>query len=283
MDTMNLKKYRSKIRGMKLLKLTSTLLLLLLGIGNSYAQGDFCSPGKGSFKAGERLTFKVFYNMGFIWLHAGNAEFSTRAEELGNHKVLHIRGDGRTVKSYEWFYKVNDQYETYLDQETMLPLRFVRNVNEGDMSFRHDVTFVRNQQKAVSAGKEYPVPQCTQDVLSAIYFARNINYDNFHPGDRIPFDMFLDDKVYSLYIKYLGKETIETKMGRFHAIKIAPLLIEGTIFSGGEKMVVWVSDDKNHLPLRVDSPIIIGSIKVDLMAYENLQNPFDAMIKRFQG
>jgi hypothetical protein len=92
--------------------------------------------------------------------------------------------------------------------------------------------------------------------------------------------MFLDDKLYSLYIKYVGKEEIETKMGTYRAIKIVPLLIEGTIFKGGEKMTVWVSDDENHLPLRVDSPILVGSIKVDLVSYDSLRNPFTSMIKK---
>jgi len=90
--------------------------------------------------------------------------------------------------------------------------------------------------------------------------------------------MFLDDKVYSLYIKYIGKEVIKTKMGTYNSIKISPLLIEGTIFKDGEKMTVWVSDDDNHLPLRVDSPILVGSIKVDLVGYENLRNPFSSLI-----
>jgi hypothetical protein len=92
--------------------------------------------------------------------------------------------------------------------------------------------------------------------------------------------MFLDDKVYNLYIKYIGKEKITTRMGTYNAIKITPLLIEGTIFKDGEKMNIWVSDDENHLPLRVDSPIIVGSIKVDLIDYENLRNPFSSMISQ---
>jgi hypothetical protein len=124
------------------------------------------------------------------------------------------------------------------------------------------------------------VPNCIQDVLSTIYYARNIDYNKFKPGDKIPFSMFLDDQVYNLYIRYGGKEQIETKYGTFRAIKITPLLIDGTIFKGGEKMVVWVSDDANHIPLRIESPILIGSIKVDMMEYTNLMNPFTALIKK---
>jgi hypothetical protein len=135
-----------------------------------------------------------------------------------------------------------------------------------------------NKHLATSNEKAYTIPKCTQDVLSAIFFARNIDYSKYEPGDKIPFNMFLDDKVYSLYIKFVGKEKVVTKMGVFNAIKIVPLLIEGTIFKGGEKMTVWVTDDENHLPLRIESPILAGSIKVDLIDFENLRNTFDGAI-----
>jgi len=92
--------------------------------------------------------------------------------------------------------------------------------------------------------------------------------------------MFLDDKVYNLYIRYVGKQQIETRYGTFNTIKIVPLLIEGTIFKGGEKMAVWVSDDGNHLPVRVDSPILVGSIKVDLMGFDRLRNSLTSLVSK---
>lgn len=244
------------------------------------AQNDFCNIKNTSFKAGEKLIFKVYYNASFIWVNAGTAAFSVEPEEMNGRDVYHVSGVGRTAKSYEWFYKVNDKYETYLDKETLLPHRFIRNVNEGGFRINQDITFSQAKRQAVSDRKVYSIPQCTQDVLSAIYFARNIDYSKYKPGDKIPFNMFLDDKVYSLYIKYVGKETVKTKFGVYNSIKIVPLLIEGTLFTGGEKMTVWVSDDKNHIPLRISSPILVGSIKVDLMDYQNLRNPFDGLVKQ---
>lgn len=257
--------------------ITAALCLQVIGAG---AQNDFCSANNISFREGERLTFKVFYNMGFIWIHAGNANFTTTLEDYNGHKSYHIIGDGKTASSYEWFYKVNDRYETYINTETLAPDRFIRNVHEGSTKIYQDVTFNHEKKFALSKNKVYSITKCTQDVLSAIYFARNIDYNKYNIGDKIPFNMFLDDQLYSLYIKYMGKEVIETKMGKFRAIKIVPLLISGTIFDGGEKMVVWVSDDNNHLPLRVDSPILVGSIKVDLIDYGNLRNPFGACISK---
>ena len=251
---------------------------ILMFCGNLFAQNDFCTARNISFKDGEKLTFRVYYNMGFIWIKAGKAEFTSKLENIGGHKVYHITGDGKTAKSYEWFYKVRDRYETYIDKDDMLPERFVRDVNEGGFKINQDVAFNHHKEEAISNKKAYAITKCTQDVLSAIYYARNIDYNKYNPGDKIPFNMFLDDKLYSLYIKYVGKEDVHTKMGTYHAIKIVPLLIEGTVFSGGEKMTVWVSDDENHLPLRVDSPIAVGSIKVDLIKYDNLRNPFTSMI-----
>jgi hypothetical protein len=111
-----------------------------------------------------------------------------------------------------------------------------------------------------------------------MYYARNINFDKYKAGDKIPFDMFLDDEVYHLYIRYLGKEIIKTRYGKFRAIKFKPLLIKGTIFQGGEKMTAWISDDANHLILRVESPIAVGSIKVDMFGYKNLRHPLTSLV-----
>ncbi len=96
---------------------------------------------------------------------------------------------------------------------------------------------------------------------------------NTNPVIRFPSICFLDDEVYNLYIRYIGKEIIKTRYGKFRAIKFKPMLIKGTIFEGGEKMTVWVSDDRNHIPLRIESPITVGSVKVDMMGYKNLRSP----------
>jgi len=265
---------------MIVLKRLGFSIILSLIFTSAFAQNDFCSIRNHSFQDGERLNFKVYYNMGRIWINAGDAVFTTGTEMMNGRKVFHITGEGRTSKSYEWFYKVHDTYESFIDVESLLPAKFVRNVNEGGFKIYNNVSFNQNVGQAVSTKGIYNIPKCTQDVLSAIYYARNIDYNRYKPGDKIPFNLFLDDKLYSLYIRYVGKERINTRYGTFNAIKIVPLLIEGSIFKGGEKMVVWVSDDNNHLPLRVESPILVGSIKVDLMGYDKLRNPFSSLVSK---
>lgn len=242
------------------------------------AQNEFCNTRNVAFNEGEHLYFKVWYNAGRIWIGAGEAHFNVTLEQLNGKKVYHIVGDGKTLKSYEWFYKVRDKYESWVDASTMQPLKFVRNVNEGGFKIYQNVVFNQAIGQAVSTEGIFNVPKCIQDVISAIYYARNINYDAYKPGAKIPFNMFLDDKVYNLYIRYIGKERIQTRYGTFNTIKIAPLLIQGSIFSGGEKMAIWVTDDANHIPVRIDSPIQVGSIKVDLMGFDKLRNSLTSLV-----
>jgi hypothetical protein len=240
---------------------------------------DFCGVRNTSFVAGEQLTFTVFYNVAGVFVNAGTANFTNTLEKLGGKTVYHIVGDGKTNPSYDWIFKVRDRYETFVDTTTLQPLKFIRNVNEGGYKKYENITFNRNVNTAITTKGVYSVPSCVQDVVSAIYYARNVNFNRYKPGDRIPFSMFLDNEVYNMYIRYLGKEDIKTKYGKFRAIKFKPLLIKGTIFEGGEKMTVWVSDDENKIPVRVESPIVVGSVKVDMMGYKNLRYPLTSLKK----
>lgn len=254
------------------------LITLLLAASLALnADDEFCGIRNTAFQAGETSVFRVYYTLG-VYIAAGEASFTVTPEHLNNRPVYHITGEGKTYSFYDSFFRVRDKYETYMDTASLQPLKFIRNVDEGGYKKYENVTFNRQTNTAVTNNGVFKTPDCIQDVLSAIFYARNINFNKYKPEDKIPFTMFLDNEVYNLYIRYMGKETIKTKYGKFRAIKFKPLLVKGTIFEGGEKMLVWVSDDANHLPLRVESPISVGSIKVDMMNYKNLRYPLTSLL-----
>ncbi len=260
------------------MKKTGFILLLVFSL-QSFSTGDeFCSIRNKAFEDGENITFNVFYSVLGLYVNAGTANFTLTQERLGNKPVYHVVGTGSSNSSYDWIFKVRDSYETYIDTATLKPLKFVRDINEGGFKKYENITFNHQTNTAITTNGVFKVPNCIQDVLSSIYYARNIDFNKYAEGDKIPFMMFLDNEVFNLYIKYLGKETIKTRYGKFRAIKFKPLLVKGTLFEGGEKMTVWVSDDENHLPLRIESPIVVGSVKVDMMQYRNLRHPLSSMI-----
>ena len=260
------------IRNAKFILLVTGLCCLSFKSGNE----DLCELKNTAFKADEEVKMKVFYSAIGLYIGAGEASFTTSLERFNGKPVYHFVGEGKTYPAFDNFFKVRDRYESYVDTTTLLPYRFVRNVDEGGYKKYNNVTFNQSANTAVSTNGVFKITDCMQDVVSMVYCARNINFDKYKPDDKIPFDMFLDDEVYHLYIRYLGKEKIKTRYGRFNAIKIKPLLIKGTIFEGGEKMNAWLSDDANHLLLRAESPISVGSIKVDMMSYKNLRYPLTA-------
>lgn len=250
------------------------VLSLYLNAGN-----DSCGTTNTSFKAGETLTFKAYYTLAGIYVSAGEATFVVNMERLNNKPVYHIVGEGKTYGFYDGFFRVRDRYESIIDTATLQPYKFIRNINEGNFKKNENVTFNQVTHTAVSADSVVKIPPCTQDVISILYNARNINYNSYKVNDKIPVIMYLGNEVYNIYIRYMGKEIVKTKYGKFHALKLRPLLIKGSVFEGGEKMTVWISDDLNHIPLRVESAISVGSIKIDMMENKNIRFPFASLIE----
>jgi hypothetical protein len=257
-----------------------TLLFATVSFIKLSANDDFCGLHNTAFQAGEAVYYTVYYSLAGIYVNAGNAVFTCALDKLNGTPVYHVVGDGKSNPGYDWIFKVRDKYESWFDTATLQPLKFTRNISEGSFKQTDNVSFNKQTSTAITTAGVFKVPACIQDVLSTIYYARNINFGMYKPGDKIPFDMFLDNKVFNLYLRYLGKEVVKTKYGQFNAIKFKPLLVKGTIFKGGEQMVVWVTDDANHLPVRIESPILVGSIKVDLMLYNGLRYPLQALLPR---
>ena len=267
---------------MRLNSLLLSLLLVVSSVVESRSQSVnsnlFCGIRNTAFKADERITYAVYYTVIGLYINAGTAVFSTSLEKINDRPVYHVVGTGTTSSSYDWVYRVRDRYESYIDTATLQPLRFIRDVNEGGYKINQRYDFNKTTNIASTSKGDYKVPACVQDVLSAIYYSRNIDFSKAKIDDKIPFSLFLDYEVFNMYIRYLGKETIKTRYGTFSTIKFKPLLVKGTIFEGGENMTVWVTDDQNRIPVRIESPIVVGKVKVDMMSYANIRYPLRSLI-----
>jgi hypothetical protein len=261
--------------------ITGIVFVLLIALSLPLRAGDdFCGLPNHAFQSNESITYRVYYTVASIYFAAGEATFTCLLDNLNGKPVYHVTGEGKTYSFYDNFFRVRDKYETFIDTSNLQPLKFIRNVNEGSYKKYENISFNKTAHTAITNSGVFKIPDCIQDVLSSMYYMRNIDFDKMKPGDKIPFSMFLDNQVYNLYIRLIGKETIKTKYGKFRSIKFKPLLIKGTIFEGGEKMTVWVTDDANHIPVRVESPISVGSVKVDMMDFKNLRSPLSSLISR---
>ena len=241
---------------------------------------ELCSQSNTSFNAGEKITYTIFYNVIGLYVNAGEAQFTIKPTKWEGEAAFAFTATGHSNRRYDWIFKVRDKYESIVDSKTLLPYFFSRSINEGSFHQNQTLTFnQKSKEVTTQKGLSFKAADCTFDVISAVYAVRNLDFSNLQVNEKVYLNFFLDNELFPSYFKYLGKEIIQTRFGKFKAIKIAPLLVKGSMFEGGELMTIWVTDDDNHVPIRIETPIIVGSIKVDMKSYQGLRHPLNAMIE----
>lgn len=242
-----------------------------------------CASENRAFQSGETIVYKLFYNWNFVWLSAGEVTFTVY--DTGSD--YHVAVRGQTYSSYEWFYKVRDNYESYLDKETLLPKLHIKDVQQGSYTRYDRTVFNQEKGKAVSMRgktrdelkrKEIPLENCMHDLISIVYYARNLDYADMRPQQEIPIQVLMDQEIYKLKVKYLGAENdVRVKgVGKFDTQKFSPQLIAGDVFKEGDEMTIYVSNDQNKIPVLIESPVSVGSVKAVLKSYSGLRHPFTA-------
>lgn len=250
------------------------LLLLALNLFSIsyFAQANYRKVDNVAFKRGEKLGYRIHY--GFIDAAVASIEITEENKKFGDRNTLHIVGTGRSKGSFDFFFKIRDRYETYLDEDAIIPWFFGRRVDEGGYRISQDYLFNHTQRKVNTNGKSIDIWQYTQDMLSGFYYARTLDLSNAKEGDIFSVPTIVDGEMYNLQIKFKGRETIKSDWGKISCLKFVPILQKGRIFKREEDMIVWLSDDNNHIPIRAKADILFGSLKMDLISYSGISTPF---------
>ena len=249
------------------------LILLFSGlIGFTNAQND------SAFDGGEWFKFRMSYSG---WMKAGEATLKVQETTLDGKPVYHVVGKGKTTGPIKLFFKVKDRYESYFDRNKLIPYKFIRDINEGGHTKNIEIAFDQTNQKAHIFNKKHNTRKVidtrpnVQDMVSTFYYLRNnLDVSTLKVGDEIRTDMFFDEENYGFKIKYLGKETLRTKFGKVSCLKFRPYVMAGRVFKEEESLTLWVSADKNRIPLRMKADLAIGSLRADLDAFRGLKHQF---------
>jgi hypothetical protein len=245
-----------------------------------------CAISNTSIGSAEKLVYKAYYNWEFVWVPAGEATFNFK--DKGD--TYEVTVYGKTYKSYDAFFRVRDYFKSVIDKETMYPMNFVRIVEEGNYRKFDSLVFDRKANSAFSfngtsranAKRKYILlNDCTHDLLSVLYYMRNINVNNHKNGDFIPTKLLFDEKIYPIKVRVTERKKSNhiKDVGTFNTVKVIPDLITGTVFKDGNRMHIWVTDDENKVPLLIESPLAVGTAKALLKSYSGLKNPMTSKIK----
>lgn len=228
-----------------------------------------------NIEVGETLTYRIHYG----FLNAGYATLKTTKLSYAGQPHLHVVGTGKSTGAVNAFFKVKDQYESYINLKTGLPSYYVRNIHEGsyrqhlEAKFNHDTNslILMDKKNKDRKNKFINFPKDMQDMLSAFYYLRATKPELLKKGYKKNMNVWIDDEYFPFQIKVVGTQTIRTKFGKINAIKIIPLVKSGRVFKENEGVTLWVSNDENLIPLSMKAKLVVGSLKADLYNYQNVK------------
>jgi len=225
-----------------------------------------------NINAGESITFRVHYG----FLTAGNATLSTTKTSYKGQPAFYVKGVGRTSGAAKAFFKVEDVYESYINEKKE-PLFYVRNVSEGSYTQHLQSTFNPANNTLVLVDKKHTdrpaktvkVPNDVQDILSCFYYLRSM--DNLKVGSVVKMNVWIDDELFPFQLKVVGTEKINTKFGKINCLKIIPSVISGRVFKAKEGVTMWVTNDQNRVPVLIKAELAVGSLKASIDSYANVK------------
>jgi hypothetical protein len=253
------------------------LIIMLLATAGLQAQSEK------TFDVGEWFKFRIHYGL----VNAGYATLEVKEATKNNKKVFHIVGNGYTTGMTKFFFKVNDDYQSYFDKKTGQPYQFIRKIDEGGYKKNQEGFFNQSANNVLvkdyknKTEKTISVPENVQDIVSAFYYLRNHpSIDKLKVGESIAIDMFFDDETTKFKLKFMGREVISTKFGKVKSMIFRPYVQAGRVFKEEESLTVWISDDGNKVPLRIKASLAVGSLKADLENFKGLQNSFKVIAEK---
>lgn len=265
-----------------------SLLLCLLAITgtNVYAQ---CQTENDAFKSGESLTYDLYFNWKFIWINAGGARMGTYGVNYQSKPSFRTSLLAVSSKRIDKFFRMRDTL-TSIYTDKLEPLYFRKGAEEGKhyavdeahFSYRNNMCFV-NQKRIYRDGTtvltENSDNDCIYDMLSILARARSYNPDDYKVGDRIYFQMATGKKVEEQILIYRGRETFEANNDTTYRCLVFSLV---EIKDKKEKEIItfYITDDKNHLPVRLDMFLNFGSAKAFLKTTHGVRYPQTSIIKK---
>jgi hypothetical protein len=200
-------------------------------------------------------------------------------ESVNGRLCYRIQFNVNSLPSFSWVFRVEDRYLTFLDTESIAPLKFEQHVREGTYSRDFVAQFDQVQHVARTTEGEYPIPEYVHDIMSAFYYFRTVDFSTAIVGERFALFNFYKDKSYELEVRFLGRQELEVGAGTFNTIVVEPLVKEGGLFKSEGRIVIWLTDDELKIPVRVNTKVVIGSIDTELREYSGLAGLPRARIK----
>tara|TARA_B100001142_G_C14264623_1_gene628445 strand:+ start:59 stop:796 length:738 start_codon:yes stop_codon:yes gene_type:complete len=217
------------------------------------------------FKDGESCTYHISYGV----FGGGEAKYTINQTQDETQVIL----QGGSNSFVDLFFKIRDRYETIINNSTKLPIYFKRDIIEGgykvnqEYFFHHDLKIVNTQDGNIKCEAN------SFDMLSSFLFGRSLKSSELKRKESLFFNLFLDEEIYNMEVRFLGEEIVDTEIGNIKCLKFSPKVQVGRVFKNENDLNIWISDDKNHILVKVELGIWVGSIDATITSVENIKFP----------
>lgn len=266
-------------------KIILCLILLIGGMVTSSAQ---CGAQNEAIQPGETLFYELKFNWKFIWINAGWAKMKVSDTTYNNQRCLRTDLESYTNKKIDFFFKMRDTL-TSLTSETLVPLKFRKGAAEGkhytvdevNFSYRDGLCIV-DQQRTRDKGKPKKthdeLTYCVYDMLSIMLQARSLDVTDFVPGQKILFYMATGKRVEEQTLIFRRRENYKAENGITYRCLVFSLVEYTKDNKEKEVITFYVTDDKNHLPVRLDMFLNFGSAKAFLKDIKGNRHPMTSIV-----
>lgn len=232
-----------------------------------------------NISSGEQISYRIHYG----FLNAGTATLTSLKTTYQGEPHFYVKGVGKTSGAVRAFFKTDDLYESFINIATGLPSYYVRDVHEGGYTqhfqsvFNHDnnTVILTDKKTPANGSKVIKTVKGVQDMLSAFYYLRSLDSTQLKPGAVIKINIWISDELFPFQLKVIGNENVKTKFGEINCLKIIPSVLSGRVFKDNESVTMWVTNDKNHLPIAIKAELAVGSLKADIDSFKNVKYPLN--------
>lgn len=210
------------------------------------------------------------YILRFGIIHGGKATVTAQKVKLNKQPAIHYHLRGKTIGLVDKIYEVNDVYESWVNPQTYLPVKSIRNVREQKYRFYDEVTYdhVNDSLFSLKSGRK-KVPDNVNDMVSVFFYIRqNHFFDNLLAGKKVEIPVYHGDDLFIMHLEYLGIETIDTKIGKKICYVVSPKVPKGKLFKSSDDLKIYITKDENRLPIYAEFNLLVGSLKCELISYK---------------
>lgn len=212
---------------------------------------------------------RIRFNLKFGFVKGGEAEMVLSDTVFNGAPAIHYHVLGKTTGLANKLYGVYDIYETYVDANTHLPVKTIRNVKEGsyrkynETLFYHDVDSINSQRSGWRK-----VPDNLVDLISVFFYFVNKNqFEDLAPGDAVTYPTINADKISDVRIKYLREEEIKTDLGKVKCYVLEPTVRKGKVLKKSSGIRFYLSKAEK-IPVFIEFDMRVGSLKAVIKSYQ---------------